>query len=627
MESKNVNLELGDIIKLYAPTNEELNNKVFIISYIDNSIIDLKSSELNISLNLADNKLTEESITKISIVYKPELKGFVKQSNLNIENWIDIHFDTDIPTIITGKITNIDEDMIEINIYPSNEIIYIDFEYHGIPKNLNIEKIVIREEPSIKTKVTEEEEEEDHSLEDISEEMFEDDLSEISKKTDSVKLQEDIIKGSQIIFGELLGELVQEVEVDEKLKRYDLESQTNDLLDELLSKIPKQNRTYSVIKSIHTYIERYKQLRTQFSTFDTFGNLTDKILKGTNHKPLKENLEKLNRNIHWIMPVVVNKKKIYPYEDCCDEDTLEEPFIMSTDLGPDIEEMNQIKGNQIPIDETTTILNNILNKLEKYFIPFSQHLTDLSLVNIDSNTNLEALVNNIEDFKTYSIKYNNLDTNKHELVKYTNNNTLNIIGFLLFPKLIIDNSKKYLPEVSIYDKSILNSHDIYKSRFLKKNIIENIEILDIETEYNYKDFYKNIKYITQDNSIDKNYSNLLDSMIPKIKTLIKIINEENIKENKLIVSFDKFVSMLEPFNIYYSDLTFGHYKEINYIINDNILKYKQQFSKTQIAFDKYKNIRNSEYKKYKLYYSKITNLLENYKIYNKNISTEEFIRL
>ena len=61
--------------------------------------------------------------------------------------WIDIYFKGDVPEIYTGEITNLEEDMIEIKLYPSNEIIYIDFAYKGIPQELEIDKFVIRTKP------------------------------------------------------------------------------------------------------------------------------------------------------------------------------------------------------------------------------------------------------------------------------------------------------------------------------------------------------------------------------------------------------------------------------------------------------------------------------------------------
>ena len=52
--------------------------------------------------------------------------------------------------VITGIITNKEEDMIEIKLYPNNELIYIDFGYKGIDPTLNIEKIIIRKNSPIK---------------------------------------------------------------------------------------------------------------------------------------------------------------------------------------------------------------------------------------------------------------------------------------------------------------------------------------------------------------------------------------------------------------------------------------------------------------------------------------------
>ena len=58
-----------------------------------------------------------------------------------------IYFDSEIPFIITGQIINLEEDMIEIRIYPSNKVIYIDFKYQGIPHDFPIKSISIREKP------------------------------------------------------------------------------------------------------------------------------------------------------------------------------------------------------------------------------------------------------------------------------------------------------------------------------------------------------------------------------------------------------------------------------------------------------------------------------------------------
>ena len=73
----------------------------------------------------------------------------ILQNNLLKDTWIDITFSGDIPTIITGQITNLEEDMIEIKTYPSNSVIYIDFAYKGLPEELNIKEIDINEAEKI----------------------------------------------------------------------------------------------------------------------------------------------------------------------------------------------------------------------------------------------------------------------------------------------------------------------------------------------------------------------------------------------------------------------------------------------------------------------------------------------
>jgi hypothetical protein len=47
--------------------------------------------------------------------------------------WVTISFGGDVPTTITGKIVEVINDCIKLTVYPSKEIIYIDFEYKGIP--------------------------------------------------------------------------------------------------------------------------------------------------------------------------------------------------------------------------------------------------------------------------------------------------------------------------------------------------------------------------------------------------------------------------------------------------------------------------------------------------------------
>ena len=77
------------------------------------------------------------------------VKGYAAQNELTIGKWVNIHFNGDVPFILTAEITNQDNDMIELEELNTKKKLYIDFKYQGIPLSLNIDYIQIREQPSI----------------------------------------------------------------------------------------------------------------------------------------------------------------------------------------------------------------------------------------------------------------------------------------------------------------------------------------------------------------------------------------------------------------------------------------------------------------------------------------------
>ena len=143
----NINLQLGDIIKIVSPYNDIYNNNIYYIKYIDYEKVVIINDVNEHTLEISENKkLKDDSIENIIILHREEESSFCKQNNLVINTYISIYFNSDVPYILNGKITNIEEDMIEITSIPNKEVFYIDFGYSGIPLNLNIEKIVINED-------------------------------------------------------------------------------------------------------------------------------------------------------------------------------------------------------------------------------------------------------------------------------------------------------------------------------------------------------------------------------------------------------------------------------------------------------------------------------------------------
>ena len=154
-----ITLQLGDVIKIVAPTNEELNNNTYIIDYIDRSkmILINTTTFTSTQIRIGENGvLGDKTITAIYLISRSEQLGYARQNNLVVGTWIEIYIAGDVPTVITGLITNLEEDMIEIKTYPDNQIIYLNFDYKGIPENIPIESITIREKPeSVRAEVEE----------------------------------------------------------------------------------------------------------------------------------------------------------------------------------------------------------------------------------------------------------------------------------------------------------------------------------------------------------------------------------------------------------------------------------------------------------------------------------------
>ena len=224
----NIIIQLGDILNLIAPDNIIYNDKLFLVKYIDNNKITLINiNEKNILiLKLLDGELEESSIETIELISRADDPGYAKQNNLILDTWIDIYFNIEVPFILTGKITDLENDMIEITSYPTNEIIYIDFDYKGLPESLSIDKIIIRTSPS--KIIIEENETNEEKI------NLEDEYNEKSPK----ELNEILIDADQILIGEKVDSITLYVDAPDNEMRDSINKQTTDLLDELLAVIP-----------------------------------------------------------------------------------------------------------------------------------------------------------------------------------------------------------------------------------------------------------------------------------------------------------------------------------------------------------------------------------------------------
>jgi hypothetical protein len=126
-----IELQLGDIIEIKNPVNEQLNDRTFIIDYIDPTKMLLTDTESLNTIRLSispEGIIGDGNITYIAILSRNESRSYAEQNGLLPGKWINIYFGGEFPTIITGEITNLENDMIEIKSI-DGDTLYLNFEY------------------------------------------------------------------------------------------------------------------------------------------------------------------------------------------------------------------------------------------------------------------------------------------------------------------------------------------------------------------------------------------------------------------------------------------------------------------------------------------------------------------
>ena len=643
-----IELQLGDVINIQNPKNEKLNDQTFIIDYIDRTkmylinVDTLDKTRLKIS---EDGIIGDGGITQIAILSRSDTPSYARQNDLTPGKWIDIHFAGEFPVIITGEITNLEEDMIEITTV-DGDTLYINFDYKGIPEDLPIKIIEIREKPQEPKRQQQEDqlEAEDQSqVEDINGDENIAPIQDLEKDyrmmpTENIQLtvpvkdvrnqlREFILRADQISFGdEELGPIVQFVDVAANAQRYSIEVQLSDLLDELLSTVPNAQRTPRVLNNIHITIERFKQLREKFSTFDQYGVVESAVVNESSYKPLTQYFKNFKQNLLWILPVVKNIKKIYS-NDVIGED--ENNDIIYLDINEDIERvkelLNNYRSNDLPIDQNKYSL--LYSDLNPYFTPFnliSEEATDDLLTERNVEADLNVIIDNLEDMYSSVFTNNNVRSRRFVIQKYnmgltkldttdvtnsrlittrvkmTNPDTMSIKSFVTLPESVIRFSKINLPGTTMLDRANLNQIYVDYWQLLKKKTTVNnviIENLDGEIEFNENNFVNTIKnYVLNLSTEDKRglnsekiYSQFINTIIPKTKVLFDLMKKYITGKLSIV----DVVSYLEPFLVYTDDLTYMQYKEITRFIDEKISEFNKKYIERSRLFQTLKKFTKS----------------------------------
>jgi hypothetical protein len=631
-------LQLGDVIQISNPLNDNLNEQTFIIDYIDKEKSYLINTDTLERLRLSidkDGTIGDGNVTRIAILSRSDTPSYARQNDLLPGKWVNIYFEGDFPVIITGEITNLENDMIEIKTV-DDDVIYINFDYKGLPENLPIQMIEIRERPSQPLVRGENEEKEEESLEplekipelEVEKKFVEPERIQLTIPVKDIKnqIREFIIKADQVQFGdEEFGPIREFVDVASKSQRYSIETQTNDLLDELLSTIPNAQRTPRVLNNIHTMIERFKQLREHFSFYDNYGNVEGFLLKEASNKPLIKNyFYDLNVNLYWILPVVKNFKYIYNAENYDEENG----DIINLNLDKTLVDLKEIidnyKSNNMPSDQNKYA--ELYREIDRsYTIPFKE-LQDEDLngviYELKAINNINTVINNLEDLYSSVYSNNAVRSRRFFIQKYntgltkldtvdstgsrmvtvrtnmTPNDYMSIKSVIFLPEPLIRFSKINLPGTSILDKVNLNNAFINYWQFLRKNTNVNLNFIDSfddEIQFNEQNFANNIKqYVlnlpeTQDLTSSETYKKYLNHIIPKTRVLFNLMKKYITGKLSIV----EVVSYLEPFLIYSDDLTYMQYVEIIDFINEKISEFNKKFIERSRAFKSLSGVKSN----------------------------------
>ena len=608
---QSINLQVGDIIEFVAPTDSQINQKTFLIKYLDKerlNIIGQDGVEVTININV-DGTLRNESIETISILSRADSPSYARQNDLVPNRWVDLYFGGELPVIMTGLITNLDEDQIEIKLV-DDETIYIDFAYKGIPEDLPLKQIVKREAPTadkpadILSPIVVAPSTPSPPGQEVTEQLEEEDevdgtaQSPLPAPEFRERVKNVLIAADQIQFGEKLGAIAMMVEVSEDEKRYGIEKQTTDLLNEMLSDIPNVERTQNVLNNIHRMIERFKQLRTEFSKFDANGNAQMPDIQGADFKPLARSLEKLNQKLYWMLPVVRNTKKLYDVdEDVANEYNDVDAITLAAVRVAETEVIQAFKEGQIPDGQNG--YDYMAKQMNQYWTPFGPPDSDVgTIITKQVETNITAVVDNLYDFyssvarsdnikrkrfliQEYNLGMNTLETQRiaggGEVVKIkavAKPDQMSLKSFITLPEAAVRFSRVNLPSTNIMMKSNLSENYISYWRMLNK--LTSVTIKPVSSEplvFSEDNYLQDIQEYLPNESSDLEYKTYLENMIPKTRVLFNLIK----KHIHGTLTMNAVLSYMEPFLVYQRDLSFKQYEEITEFISEKASEWKRNY--------------------------------------------------
>ncbi len=626
-------IQLGDVIRLSAPSNPALHLKVMYVDYLDNQTVRLlNDSTLTILSISPDGHI--DSIAGITLLCRSDTPSYAKQHQLLPGAWVNIRIEGKMPEVVVARIVSLEQDMIEVNTMDEKHTYYLNFDYKGIPTEWNIESIELRDTPpppaflkkGEKEKVElekgeevrgEEDREEKEKGEEDREEKEkgeEEEREELEKERDDVgplngfdhylrDFNQAVLKARETANNRIF-ENMDNPPSSALLQRqvYDLATQTTDMLNEFLSTIPTTDRTARVLNQLHLKIERYVQIRAQFSQMDEDGLITRAIKPP--EKPLATQYfaDMGGISLPWIVPVVQYTKKIF-LDKCSPENDYPDD-VECTTIQSDITEYlkltklysagtlnyasyyNELSSDVLsvvtaPKEEQTSEIVTVANTRTRMGVVADNGITHEFMSSVWTET--ESIGDSAFVAHTFSpglTKLVTTDPSTSRMITVrepmADADELFIKSFLWLPEPVMRYSKISLPSTTIYDQANLNMLSFQQCRVLNEKTKWKTIDLGGVVKRKEEEFTKQTLHFINDGNYS--YEKYVDKMVPS--SLHMFYAMQSYIVGKLSV-MDVMYS-LEPCLIYSDGLSIVHYEAIDKFVQFRIQQYKSNI-KTHIA--------------------------------------------
>jgi hypothetical protein len=347
--------------------------------------------------------------------------------------------------------------------------------------------------------------------------------------------------------------------------RYNLDVQINDLLEDFLSRLsPSQKNASIYLKRIFTLINRFKELRKEFSDIDQ-EQLIRKV--SFSYRPIIEYLSpEMNNPFKWIVPTVSCNRKLYEFNDTSNS--------KQYNIVEEIIEEEQILNN-IRSGIHERIYEKTMRETRPYYCSYEEPLENFQKVQTDIDV---MIIDDIETLTTKGLQYKqtrdedelpfDLIDSSFVIQRFQNKIPyLELRTLMESEKISIPSSFLLLPQTFMLPMASQNilEKTKYKIPFLFELDFENRIQKNIKDEgFHSFPLAKTVTQILFPKD-DTNYDSIIENIFPNLNHFVN----SSIPFTSKIHSFLEYSKIIEIFKIETKHLSETHKRKIEKVIQQN----------------------------------------------------------